>query len=84
MARKEFTQILSVIVSLVLIIGPLPIRPAYQSFKAPPADAGAPTAAAAQSQSEMKALVAPIALYPDKLVAIRTFRGDISRSNCTR
>jgi len=70
MARKEFIQILSVIVSLVLIIGPLPIRPAYQSFKAAPADVGAPTAAAAQSPSELKALVAPIALYPDNLVAI--------------
>jgi hypothetical protein len=46
------------------------IRPAYQSFKAAPADVGAPTAAAAQSQSDLKALVAPIALYPDKLVAI--------------
>jgi len=70
MARKEITQILSVILSLVLIFGPLPIRPAYQSFNGAPADVGAPTAAAAQSPSELKALVAPIALYPDKLVAI--------------
>jgi hypothetical protein len=34
------------------------------------ADAGTPTQAAPMSQSELKALVAPVALYPDKLVAI--------------
>jgi len=70
MAKKDFTRVLSVIVSLVLVLGPSPMRPAYRSLSAVPADVGAPTAAAAQNQSELKALVAPIALYPDKLVAI--------------
>src|SRR5262249_38564110 len=33
-------------------------------------DTGAPSQAAPISQSELRALVAPIALYPDKLVAV--------------
>ena len=85
MARKEFTRVLSVIVSLVLVIGPSPIRPAYQSFNAAPADVGAPTEAAPQSPSELRALVAPIALYPDQLVAIvlagATFPDQIALAN---
>jgi hypothetical protein len=66
MATKDFTRILSVIVSLALALGPLPSQSLSASTVG---DVGAPTKAATQSESELRALIAPIALYPDKLVA---------------
>src|SRR6516225_8451630 len=50
-----------------------------------PTNTGAPTKAAPQSESELRALVAPIALYPDNLVgevlAGSTFPDQIAVAN---
>src|SRR5215471_18545259 len=52
---------------------------------APPNNTGAPTKAAPQSESELRALVAPIALYPDNLVgevlAASTFPDQVAIAN---
>jgi hypothetical protein len=55
--------------SLALFIGSAAIVAGFQGSNTSTADTGAPTQAAPVSQSELKALVAPIALYPDNLVA---------------
>src|SRR5262245_9739987 len=69
MVAKELKIVLSVVLTLVLFIRLSPILTGYQGLNAAPADVSAPTQSASQSQSELKALVAPIALYPDNLVA---------------
>jgi uncharacterized membrane protein YgcG len=61
-ARKS----LSVLLSIVLV--PASSQTLY-GFQAPAADTGNPTDAAPMSVSDLQALVAPIALYPDPLVA---------------
>jgi hypothetical protein len=58
MIRKEFKTVRAVMVSAALAVAVLA------------AETGTPTQAAPMSQSELKALVAPIALYPDNLVAV--------------
>jgi len=70
MVTKEITNALSIVLSLALFVGPSTILAGFQGSEAPVADAGAPTQAAPMSESELKALVAPIALYPDNLVAL--------------
>ena len=64
MVRKEVTHVTAVLVGLALVIA---------SGQNPSVvladDAATPTQAAPMSQSELRALVAPIALYPDNLVA---------------
>ena len=70
MITKEVKNVLSVLLSLALFTGSSTILSGYQgSNAAPAADTEAPTQSAPMSQSELKALVAPIALYPDNLVA---------------
>src|SRR5262245_21706615 len=69
MVGKEFRNVLSVLLSLALVVGSSTIVSALQGSKEQAADSGAPTQAAPMSEQELKSLVAPIALYPDNLVA---------------
>jgi Protein of unknown function (DUF3300) len=69
MAMKS-TKALAIIAASLLAIPPsqmLRASPGQES--APATNTGNPTEAAPQSASELQALVAPIALYPDSLVA---------------
>src|SRR5208283_2097974 len=70
MIAKNIWKMLSVVLSLVLVSASSQILSAYQTpTSTPAADSGNPVDAASQSASEMQSLVAPIALYPDSLVA---------------
>src|SRR5271165_4178408 len=70
MIAKDTKKFLSVVLSFVLIMTSSQILYGYQTAApAPAADTGNPTEAAPQSASELQSLVAPIALYPDSLVA---------------
>jgi hypothetical protein len=70
MAAKNAKKALSVLAALLLVVAPSRILYGYQDQgSAPASDTGNPTDAAAQSASQLQALVAPIALYPDALVA---------------
>src|SRR5215813_4117063 len=66
-AAKTVRRVLSVL-SLLLAAGPSHLLYAYQEQQAPPPQ-GADAAPAPQSAEQIQALVAPIALYPDALVA---------------
>ena len=70
MKNKSCQKILSVVVSFVLCAVSAQLLYGYQT---PPPfsalDTGNPTEPAPQSASALQALVAPIALYPDSLVA---------------
>jgi hypothetical protein len=71
MIRKEVRSVLAVMVSAALAVGSCELLSEYRgSNSVLAAETGTPTQAAPMSQSELRALVAPIALYPDKLVAI--------------
>src|SRR4030095_8996596 len=59
---------LSVLFTIVLFIGSAVILAGFQGSNPAPEE-GAPTQTAPMNQSEIRALVAPIALYPDNLVA---------------
>jgi hypothetical protein len=70
MIAKELRNVLSVLLSLALLTGSSTVVSGFQaSNEQSPGETGAPTQTAPMSQSELKALVAPIALYPDNLVA---------------
>jgi Protein of unknown function (DUF3300) len=70
MAAKNMKKVLSVIAASLLVIAPSDILYGYQGQASPSAtDTGNPTEAAPESASELQALVAPMALYPDALVA---------------
>ena len=70
MIPKTPKKFLAVISSLVLVAGSSQFLNGYQTqASAPGTDAGNSTEAAPQSASELQSLVAPIALYPDSLVA---------------
>src|SRR5208282_2727874 len=70
MIATDAKKILSVVLSFLLVTVSPQILYGYQaSASAPADDSGNPTEAAPQSASELQALVAPIALYPDALVA---------------
>src|SRR5580692_8761446 len=70
MIPQDAKKILSVALSFVLVTTSSQILYGYQTAASPPpADSGNPTDAAPQSAAELQALVAPIALYPDALVA---------------
>src|SRR5271165_1344238 len=70
MITKDTKKFLSVVLSFVLIVTSSQILYGYQTAApVPGADTGNPTEAAPQSASELQSLVAPIALYPDSLVA---------------
>src|SRR4029434_2767337 len=64
MVRKHVTHITAVLVSFALVIASSETAVVAQT-----ADTATPTQTAPMSQSELRALVAPIALYPDNLVA---------------
>ena len=64
MVRKDVTHVTAVLVSLALVNAS-----SQNQSVALVADAATPTQTAPMSQSELRALVAPIALYPDNLVA---------------
>jgi uncharacterized membrane protein YgcG len=70
MAAKYAEKFLSVVLSFVLIMTSSQILYGHQSQSSTPvADTGNPTEAAPMNASELQSLVAPIALYPDSLVA---------------
>jgi uncharacterized membrane protein YgcG len=71
MTRKKVRSVWAVVVSAALAIGSFEVLSEYQGSNAVLAqETATPTQAAPMSQSELKALVAPIALYPDNLVAL--------------
>jgi hypothetical protein len=70
MNAKYVRKILSAVESLILITATSSVLLGSQSEGSAPADAtGGATSAATMSTSQLEALVAPIALYPDSLVA---------------
>jgi len=70
MITENIKRVLAVAISLILVAAPLQTLYGYQSQSSTPsADTGAPTEASPMSATELQALVAPIALYPDSLVA---------------
>jgi len=70
MAAKNAKKILSVIAVSLLSVSPSQVLFGSQDQSStPPTDTGNPTETASQSASQLQALVAPIALYPDSLVA---------------
>ncbi len=70
MITENIKKVLAVAVSLVLVAAPLQTLYGYQSQSSTAsADTGVPTEAAPMSATELESLVAPIALYPDSLVA---------------
>ena len=70
MISQDARKVLSVALSFVLVTTSSQILYGYQTAASPPpADSGNPTDPAPQSAAELQSLVAPIALYPDALVA---------------
>jgi uncharacterized membrane protein YgcG len=69
MIRQNIKKFLSVVLSFILLTTSSQILNGQTAASPPPADSGNPTNAAPQSAAELQALVAPIALYPDALVA---------------
>src|SRR5215510_1476759 len=70
MIRKKVNSVCAVVASAVLAVGSFEVLSEYQGSNAVLAqETATPTQAAPMSQNEIKALVAPIALYPDNLVA---------------
>jgi hypothetical protein len=70
MNKNNPKKILSVLISFILVTVPTQSGYGYQASNSAPAnEAGSPTEGAPRSASELQALVAPIALYPDALVA---------------
>lgn len=70
MIAKDPKKALSVVLSFILVTASPQILCAYQgSAPSPASDVSNPTDPAPLSTSELQALVAPIALYPDALVA---------------
>jgi len=70
MIAKNMNKILSAALTLALIVSSSQMLDAAQTSTATTAaDTGNPTESAPQTTSELQALVAPIALYPDSLVA---------------
>lgn len=70
MVVNNARKMLSVVVSLILITTSTNVVYGYQTSVSPLAgDNGGATAVAPMSPDQLDALVAPIALYPDPLVA---------------
>ena len=70
MNTKNSQKILSVVLSVVLNAASSQVLSGYQTaVPGPLPETGNPTEPASQSASQLQALVAPIALYPDSLVA---------------
>lgn len=62
-------KVLSVFLSVVLVTSSLQMVYGYQAPALSPEESGSPTEGAPQTANQLQALVAPIALYPDSLVA---------------
>jgi hypothetical protein len=70
MNKKDAKKIPSLVLSFILVTVPLHNAYGYQASGSAPANgAGSATETAPRSASELQSLVAPIALYPDALVA---------------
>jgi uncharacterized membrane protein YgcG len=70
MIVKNIKKMFTIVLSLVFATASSQLLYGYQTPNdAPGANTGSPTEAAPNSASELQALVAPIALYPDALVA---------------
>jgi hypothetical protein len=70
MIAKNLKKMFTVVLSFVFAIASSQILYGYQTPNdAPGANSGSPTETAPNSASELQSLVAPIALYPDALVA---------------
>jgi uncharacterized protein DUF3300 len=70
MNSQDATKILSVVLSFILVTTSPQLLCGYQASAWGPAnDSGNPTETVPLSTSQLEALVAPIALYPDSLVA---------------
>jgi hypothetical protein len=70
MICQNTRKFLSVMLSFMLVTASSQRLYGYQTAASPPpADSGNPTDPAPQSAAELQSLVAPIALYPDVLVA---------------
>ena len=86
MMANNMNEMLSVALTLVLIVFSSQILNGAQTPAASTApDSGSPTESAPQTASELQALVAPIALYPDSLVAqiltASTFPDEVAIAN---
>src|SRR5215510_6945157 len=68
MLRRKLRSGLSVLLGFAVLITSAKALSEFGSLMAAADNTGAPTKAAPKSESELKALVAPIALYPDNLV----------------
>src|ERR1700741_3547316 len=85
MKAKRPQQILSSVLSVILGIASIQLLYGYQTI--PPANPGPsnPTETVQQTAAELQALVAPIALYPDALVAqilsASTFPDEVAIAN---
>lgn len=69
MTIKTLRKILSFLTASMFVVSPLTSVSGASGQSSAPAVGGNPTDAAAHSPSELQPLVAPIALYPDALVA---------------
>jgi hypothetical protein len=69
MICQNTRKFLSVMLSFILVTTSSQTLYGYQTAAPPAADSGNPTDSAPQSAAELQSLVAPIALYPDALVA---------------
>src|SRR5262249_10985961 len=69
MLRRKLRSGLSVLLGFAVFITSAKALSEFGSLMAAGDNTGAPTKAAPKSESELRALVAPIALYPDNLVA---------------
>jgi uncharacterized membrane protein YgcG len=70
MISKNVKKVFSVVLSFALVSASSQMLYGYQNLTPPASDdSGSPTEATAMSATELESLVAPIALYPDSLVA---------------
>jgi hypothetical protein len=70
MIAKKLQRVLSLpLTSILVVVSSQVLNGAQTPAVTPSADTGNPTEVTPQSASELQALVAPIALYPDSLVA---------------
>jgi hypothetical protein len=86
MIYQNTRKFLSVMLSFILVTASSQSLYGYQTAaSSPPADNGNPTDPAPRSAAELQALVAPIALYPDALVAqiltASTFPDEVAIAN---
>src|SRR5439155_20086301 len=69
MITEHVKKILSVVLSFILVTVSPHVLYGYQAGSASANDSGNPTESSPMSASALQALVAPLALYPDALVA---------------